>query len=154
MAGLIYDLVTPEITLTASTTRTLLQLTAPANHRLKILGYTVSFNEPVGDATPAVPIIVTLGTQSGGTGGSAVTAVKRGAVSEAVLTTAVHTMSAAATTTAIEKHYVNAQTGIAVIFPMGQEIAVAGATLFGVDITTGTISTAVLKVIIKLTVEE
>jgi hypothetical protein len=154
MAGLIYDLVTPEITLTASTTKTLLQLTSPANHRLKILGYTVSFNEPVGDPTPAVPIIVALGTQTGGTGGTALTAVKRGAVSEAVLTTAVHTMSVAATTIAIEKQYVNSQTGVAVIFPMGQEIVVAGGSLFGVDITTGAISTAILKTLIKLTVEE
>ncbi len=154
MAGLIFDLVSPEITLTASSTKTMLQMTAPTNHRVKVLGYTVSFNEPVGDATPAQPIIVTLGSQTGGSGGTSVTAVKRGAVSESVLTTATHSLSSAATTTAIEKQYVNSQTGVSVIFPMGQEITIGGGGIFGIDVTTGTLSSATLKGIFKLVVEE
>lgn len=154
MAGLIFDVVSPEITLTASSTKTLLQITAPANHRLKILGYSVAFNEPVGDATPAVPIVVNLGSQTGGTGGTTVTPVKRVAGSETLLTTAKHTLSAAATTTVQESQYVNSQTGINVMFPMGQEIIVAGSGIFGVDFITSTLSTATLKTIIRLLVEE
>jgi len=153
MSGVIFNVVSPEITLTASTTKTMLQVTAAANHRIKILGYTVSFNEPVGDATPAQPIILTLGTQTGGSGGTSVTPVKRKGT-ETVLTTATHTLTSAATTTAIEKQYVNSQTGVSVMFPMGQEIEVAGSGIFGIDVTTGTLSSATLKGIFNLLIEE
>jgi len=40
------------------------------------------------------------------------------------------------------------------MFPMGQEIEIAGSGIFGIDVTTGTLSSATLKGIFNLLIEE
>jgi len=132
----------------------MLQLTAPSNHRIKILGWSIFFDEEIGDATPSNPLLVSIGIQTGGTG-SANTLVKRNAASETQLTTAKDNFTVAATTTIMESKIINAQTGYEVMFPMGQEIVVTGALLFGIDVTPGaTISTGGLNAVCNIIFEE
>ena len=154
MSGIIANAVTAKLSLTASTRKTMLQITAASNHRVKILGWSIFFDEEIGDATPSIPLLVSIGKQSGGTG-TANTPVKRVIASESLQTTAKDDFSAAATTTIMESKIINAQTGYEVMFPMGQEVILAGAELFGVDVTPGsTISTGGLKAVVNILFEE
>jgi hypothetical protein len=154
MSGIIANAVTAKLALTASTRKTMLQLTAGSNQRVKILGWSVYFDEEIGDATPSIPLLVSIGKQSGGTG-SANTPVLRTIAGETIHTTAKDNFSAPATTTIMESKVINAQTGYEILFPMGQEIIVGGAELFGIDITPGSvISTGGLNAVCNILFEE
>jgi hypothetical protein len=154
MAGIIANAVCAKAALTAATRLTLIQVTAPANQRVKILGWSVFFDEVVGNATPANPVLVSAGKQSGGTA-SALTPIKKVVAAETLQTTAKSIFSVAATTTVMESKVVNSQTGYEVILPMGQEIILAGGELFGIDVTPGaTVSTGGLNAMANITFEE
>lgn len=154
MSGIICNAVTAKLALTASTRKTILQVTAAAQHRVKILGWSVFFDEEVGDATPAIPLLISVGKQTGGTG-TANTPVKRVVAAETLQTTAKDNFTVAATTTIMESKVINAQTGYEILFPMGQEIVLAGGELFGIDVTPGaTISTGGLNVVANILFEE
>jgi hypothetical protein len=154
MAGILANATTAKIALTASTRKTILQLTAAANHRVKILGWSVFFDEEIGDATPAIPLLVSIGKQTSGTG-TTNTPVKIVIGTETLQTTAKDNFSSAATTTVMASKIINAQTGYEVMFPMGQEIYVGGAELFGIDVTPGAIiSTGGLNVVANIIFEE
>jgi hypothetical protein len=155
MATLFATALTAKIALTASTRKTIVQITAPTNQRLKILEWGVFFDEEVGDATPANPLLVSLCRQTGGTGTSN-TPVKNTPASESVQSTAKDNFSVAATNVAIvDTALVNSQSGYGKIYPMGQEPIVAGAELWGIDITPGaTISTGGLNVVAYIKFEE
>jgi len=154
MAGIIANSTTAKLSLTASTRKTMLQVTAAANHRVKVLGWSIFFDEEIGDATPAVPLLVSIGKQSGGTG----TANAPGKVTiaaETLQTTAKDNFSAAATTTIMISKVINAQAGYEVLFPMGQEIILQGGELFGIDVTPGAnISTGGLNAVCNILFEE
>ena len=158
MAGIIATAFTAKLALTASTRKTLVQITAPANQRVKILRWSVFFDEEIGDATPAIPLLVSVGKQSGGTG-SANTPIKNIVAAETLQTIAKDNFTVAATTTVMSSKVINAQTGYEVMFPMGQEIILAGGELFGIDVTPGTvISTGIgatgLHAVATITYEE
>jgi hypothetical protein len=154
MASIIANATTAKLALTAATRKTLLQITAPANHRVKVLGWSLFFDEEIGDATPAIPLLVSIGKQSGGTG-TANTPNKMGIYAETLQTTAKDNFSAPATTTIINSRVINAQTGYEVLFPMGQEIILAGTELFGIDVTPGAnISTGGLNAVVNILFEE
>ena len=154
MANTIANAVTAKLSLTAATRKTLLQILAPNYQRVKVLGWSVFFDEEIGDATPANPVLVSIGKQSGGTG-TANTPVKRTVGSETLQVTAKDNFSTAATTTVMESKLINAQTGYEVLFPLGQEIILAGGELFGIDVTPGvTISTGGLNAVANILFEE
>lgn len=154
MSGIIATAFTARLALAVSTRKTLLQLTAPANQRVKILGWSIFFDEEIGDATPAVPLLVSIGKQTSGTG-SANTPIKNIVAAETLQTTAKDNFSAAATTTIMESKIINAQTGYEVMLPMGQEIILAGGELFGIDVTPGSIiSTGGLNAVATIKFEE
>jgi hypothetical protein len=92
--------------------------------------------------------------QTSGTA-SANTPVKCGVYTETIQTTAKDTFSASANTTIMDSIKLNAQTGYEVMYPMGQEIIVAGGTTFGIDATPGAnISTGGLNLIARIKFEE
>jgi hypothetical protein len=154
MAGLIGHVKTIRLALAASTLKTVVQITAPTNQRLKILGWGVFFDEEVGDATPALPLYITVGRQVGGTG-TANTPVRHGPQAETLQATAKDNFSVAATTTILDAKMVNAQTGYEIYYAPGQEIIVGGAELFGIDVTPGSvISTGGLNVVAHILYEE
>jgi hypothetical protein len=77
---------TAEVALAAATTKTVIQIIAPTNHRVKVMGWGVFFD---GTSATAEPVQVELLRQT-----SALTPVKTDAASEPLLTTAQHTATA------------------------------------------------------------
>jgi len=154
MAAVIVNATTAKLALTASTRKTMLQITAATNHRVKILGWSIFFDEEIGDATPSIPLLVSIGRQTSGTG-SANTPIKLGVYTETLQTTAKDNFTVAATTTITSSRVINAQTGYEILFPMGQEIILSGGEIFGIDVTPGaTISTGGLNAVCNILFEE
>lgn len=74
MAGLIGRITTPQIALVAATAKTVLQIVAAANHRVKVQRVSVSFE---GTSTTDAPVQVDIYRQTtAGTGGTANNPVK------------------------------------------------------------------------------
>lgn len=154
MADLKATINTAKIAIVASATATLLQLVAPANQRVKISRIGVFFDEEVGDLTPANPLLIAVGRVTGTSGGTIIAAQKIEPGSEAVQTTALHTL-AGGTLETLDSASINPQAGYDVMYPMGQEIILAGGESFGVQVTSGAvISTDGLNAIAKIWFEE
>jgi hypothetical protein len=145
MAGVLGHATTAEIT-TGTSLKTLLQVVAASNHRIKILGIEVYFKGIVGtDAPIRVRILrqTTAGTMS------SLTPVKNcDGDDETLQTTAQHTATAEPTAGDILKTWeVHPQTGLVFLFPMGQEIIVKGGGRLGVDVLAGVSTSAVASLI-------
>lgn len=133
MADLIAIAQTAEIALSAATAKTVLQVIAPANHRVKIKGWAVYFD---GVSTTAEPVQVRLLRQTTTGTMSALTPTKRGTESETVLTTAAHTATLEPTAgDVLDICEVHPQQGYEVIFPLGDEIKVPGGGRVGIECT-------------------
>lgn len=154
MASLIASVNTGKIALAASTVLTVLQIAAPANHRVKILRWGVFFDEETGDVTPAQPLLVEVGRISGATGGTAASLEKVQPGAETVQSVALTSMTGG-TLVNLDSAVVNPQTGYEVIYPLGQEVIMAGGEIFAVRVTPGAvISTDGLNALTKVWIEE
>ena len=159
MAGLIWTSLSDAVTFTKSTdestTKTILQVTAPTSQKVKILRYGVFFNEETGDATPAQPLLVKVGKSATGSG-SSVTLYSIKPTTVTARSSSLKALASAATLTSIlDQQYVNAQTGYEVIFPLGQEIELDPSETISVNVTAGTtLSTGNLNCIAKIWFEE
>lgn len=133
MAGIIGIAQTAEVALVAATAKTVIQLVAPANHRVKILGWGVFFD---GVNTAAEPVQVAVVRQSTAGTMTSLSPVQVQPVSETIQTLAWHTATAEPTAgdtiDAVECH---PQQGYEVKFPMGQEVIVAGSGRLGITCT-------------------
>lgn len=131
MAGIFGIAQTAEVALTASTVRTVIQLAAPVNHRVKVLGWGVFFD---GTNTSAEPVQVRVLRQTSAGTMSGLTPVQIIPVSETIQTAAQHSATIEPTAgdilDVVECH---PQQGYEVKFPMGQEIAIAGSGRLGID---------------------
>ncbi len=125
---------TAEIALVSATLKTVIQLTTPANHRIKILGWGVYFD---GTTSAAEPVVVSLVRQTSTGTMTPVTPVKRDpSVSETILTTAAINASVEPTTTdIIESKEVHPQSGYEKIYPFSQEIIIGGSGRVGIICT-------------------
>lgn len=89
MSALIFIAQPSEIALSAATAKTVLQITAPSNHRLRILEWGVFFD---GVSTTAEPAVVQLLRQSGSFTATSLTLVKEDdSIAETIQSTAIHT---------------------------------------------------------------
>ena len=129
MAGLIATLNTAEQTLSTATTKTLIQLISPANHRVKILAWGISFSGVSGTAEPVVCELVqqsTAGTMS------ALTPVKQNVGDpETPLSTAQQNAGPAGEpgyVNSIARVEVHPQGGFQETFPFGQEVLLGGSS--------------------------
>ncbi len=133
MADIIAVANTAEVALTAATAKTVIQVVAAANHKIKILEWGVYFD---GTSVTGEPVQVRLLRQTTAGTMSALTPVKRSTDSETLQTTAQHTATVEPTAgDVLEVKEVHPQTGYEKIFPMGQEIKVAGAGRIGIECT-------------------
>ena len=125
---------TSEVALAAATAKTVVQLTAPSNQRVKILGWGVYFD---GTSTTAEPAQVTLSRQStAGTMTSLTPVPLDDSLAETLQTTAQHTATVEPTTgAAIDMAEVHPQGGYEVIYPQGQERLVGGGDRVGLVCT-------------------
>lgn len=125
---------TAEIALSAATAKTIVQLVAAANHRVKILSWGVFFD---GTSTTAEPVQVRLLRQTTAGTMSALTPTKRDdSIADTLLTTAQHTATAEPTAgdvlEAVECH---PQQGYQVFYPLGAEVIVGGGDRLGIECT-------------------
>ena len=135
MAGIIASVVTggTEIALVGATAKTVLQLTAPANQRLKILGFGVFFDGIVATAEP-VEIRVLRQTTAGTA--TSVTPRMISAGSETLQATANKNASAEPTAgDELDVLQVHPQSGYEVMFPPGQELIIPGGGRIGIEVT-------------------
>ena len=125
---------TTEIALTAATAKTVVQLVAAANHRVKILGWGVFFD---GTSTTAEPVQVRLLRQTTAGTMSALTPTKRDdSIADTLLTTAQHTATAEPTAgDLLEAIEVHPQQGYQVLYPLGVEPIVGGGDRVGIECT-------------------
>lgn len=144
MAGIIASAVTAEVSLTAATARTIIQVAAATNHRVRILGIGLHCD---GTSPTAEPIKVDIYRQT--TAGT-MTALQPRLVApatESVQTTAQHSATAEPTYgDLIDSFEVHPQSGYAERYPVGQEIIVPGGGRLGVVCTAPATVNAIAKI--------
>ena len=133
MAGILAIAQTGEVALTAATGKTVVQITAPANHRVLVKRWGVFFD---GTAPLNEPVQVTLKTQSSAGTMSSLTINKITPGSEIVQTTALQNATVEPTGVAVlDVAEVHPQSGYEVIFPLGQEVILEGGQRIGIFVT-------------------
>lgn len=133
MAGIICVATTAEIALAAATAKTVVQIVAPANQRLKVVSWGVFFD---GTSPSAEPVQVRLLRQTTAGTMTALTPVNQGVGSETIQSTAQHTATAEPTAgNVLRSREVHPQSGYECIFPLGQEVLVPGGGRLGIECT-------------------
>ncbi len=135
MAALQFSACTAAITLTGATAKTIVQILAPTNQRVKVLGWRVSF---AGNSGTAVPVVVRVLYQTTAGTMSALTPKKtqRPVGSETIQTTALHTATVEPSAGDVVKTYhIHPQTGIDRPFTPGEGIVLAGGERLGIECT-------------------
>jgi len=134
MADQIFTLQDGEVALVAATAKTIIQVVAPANHRVKVLRWGVFFD---GVVVTAEPIQVELTRQSTAGTSVALTPVKNDdSLAESILSTARKTFTAEPTSgDIIDVVEVHPQQGYEIIYPMGQEKRCGGGNRIGIRCT-------------------
>lgn len=139
---------TQEVALTAAVARTVLQIAAPANQRVRVERIGVFFD---GTSATAEPVQVEVVRQTTAGTMSALAPKATQPASESIQTQAQHSATieptAADVVDAVEVH---PQTGYEVVYPFGQEIIVPGGGRLGIVCT----ATAAVNVRAKLGFEE
>lgn len=124
---------TSEVALAAATAKTVIQIVAPANQKLKVKSWMVSFD---GISATAAPVQVVLMRQTDAGTMSALTPVKKQTTSETIQSTAQHTATAEpASSDILASVEVHPQTGYEKIYVPGDEIIVGGAGRLGIVCT-------------------
>lgn len=138
MAAFQAQATTAEQALVAATAKTLLQVVAAANHRVKVLGWGIFFD---GTSTTAEPVQVRLLRQATAIGGTptAVVLTKRdNSLAETILTTAAIYGGTPAEPTAgdvIEVLEVHPQSGYQIMYPLGAEPIIGGGGRIAIEAT-------------------
>ena len=138
MAGLIGYATWPAANINANTL-TVMQLVAPTNQRLRILGYEVSFD---GTNSANAPAVVVVERQTGGTFTNSSVAPKKvnepGGVSETLQANTKNTATVAPTSGDTLHQFNLPVFGGTLVYPLppGQEDMVPGGGIIGVKVTT------------------
>jgi hypothetical protein len=150
MAGLLCIAQTSEVALVAATAKTILQLTAPTNQRLKVKRWGVFFD---GIANDAEPVEIRLLRQTTvGTGGDVLTPVLQVAGSETIQTSGLSDIDVAEPTAGdvVDVAEVHPQSGYEVIIPFDMPIEIPGGGRMGIEC----IAPAAVNVRAKMIFEE
>jgi hypothetical protein len=135
MAGILASVQTAEIT-SGVAKKTVLQLVAAANHRVKVKEISVSFKGTSGSATPV--LVQVLRQSDAGTGGDALTAKEFDeSIDETIQTTALKDIdgSEPTGTDEIMGEEIHPQGGWTWQAPFGGEIPVGGGNRLGIAVT-------------------
>lgn len=137
MSALNFQVATGEAAIT-STAKTVATIGAPANQRVKIKGLSVFGKGTSNTDTPVKVELITYASISGGTAGSVTTSKQDGDMGETIQSSVAGNYSAEPTYTSpvtVQTWEVHPQTGIAVYFPLHDEIIIKGGTGFAVRLT-------------------
>ena len=134
MSALIGLANTPEVALVAATAKTVLQLVAPANHRLKVKSWGVFFD---GTSATGEPVQVELMRQTTAGTMTALTLRKTDdSIAEALQATAQHSATAEPTSgDLLMAAEVHPQSGFVESLPFGDEYIVGGSDRVGIVCT-------------------
>jgi len=134
MAGIIGHIPSNEVSLTAATAKTVLQIVAATNHRVKVLGIELFFK---GTSTTDTPVKVRILRQTdAGTTSAATPVANDNSIDETLQTTGRHTATVEPTAGDVLKMWeVHPQSGLIYCFPIGEEIIVKGGGRLGVECT-------------------
>ena len=147
MAGLLCIALTTEVALAAATAKTIIQIIAPANHRLKIKRWGVFFD---GISGTEEPVQVRLLRQTDAGTVSALTPVSQVVATETVQTTAGHTATVEPTAGDIlDMAEVHPQSGYEVIIPFDMPIEIPGGGRVGIECTAPAIVNVRAKIIFE-----
>lgn len=147
MAGIRGSITTAEVALAASTKKTVLQLTAPANQRLILKRWGIFFD---GVDPLAAPVEVELLFQTTAGTLSSLTPVKLTPGSETVQATAGYNATAEPTAgDLVEAAEVHPQSGYEVIMPLGEEIIIPGGSRIGITALAGATVNARAKMLFE-----
>jgi len=138
MSALNFQVATGESSFT-STAKTAITLVAPSNQRVKVKGLEVFGQGTSNTDTPVKVELMTFASISGGTAGTVTTSKQDGDMQETIQSTVAGNYSAEPTYTSsvtVRVWNVHPQTGIAVYFPLHDEILLKGGTGFAVRLTT------------------
>lgn len=129
---------TAEVALAAATAKTVLQLVAPANHRVKVIRWGVFFD---GTSATAEPVQVRVLRQTTAGTMSSLTPVKLDdSIAETLQTTAQHTATAEPTAgDVLDIAEIHPQQGYDAILPPGMEIIIGGGDRLGIEVTAAAI---------------
>lgn len=146
-AGCNLALTTGELSFTAATAKTALQLIAAAQHRVRVVGMSIYFKDTVVTDTPVLVKICRQTTA--GTPGSSPALVKKDEnMGETIQTTSGINYSGAepTITDVLETKEIHPQTGEKFFFPFSQELYIKGGNRLGVQITSAQNQTAVVNI--------
>lgn len=148
MAGIIGHIPSNEVSLTAATLKTVLQIVAAANHRVKVLGIELFFK---GTSTTDTPVKVRVLRQTtAGTMTAATVVANDNSIDETLQTTGQHTATAEPTAGDVLKMWeVHPQSGLICYFPIGEEIIVKGGGRLGIECTAAQGQTAAANFIFE-----
>ena len=135
MAGLLFHANTPDISLTAATAKTVVQVIAAANHRALLKGIEVSFK---GVSATDTPVLVEWVKQTTAGTMTSLTLDKHDpSYDETLQTTAQHTATSEPTTTALVRwsKRIHPQNSQLILFPPGFELIIPGGERRGVLVT-------------------
>lgn len=124
---------TAEVALTAATAKTVVQVSAPSNQRVKLLGWGLFFD---GTSSSAEPVQVRLLRQTTAGTMSSLTPAKLNTHSETLQSSASHTATAEPTAgDVLDVAEVHPQGGFEKIYPEGKEPRIAGGGRIGIECT-------------------
>lgn len=125
---------TAEVALTAATAKTVIQIVAPSNHRLRVKRLGVFFD---GTSVTAEPVQVRVLRQTtAGTMTSLTPVPLDKSLAETLQTTAQHTATVEPTAgDIVDVFEVHPQQGYEIIYPLGDEIIVQGGGKLGIECT-------------------
>jgi len=147
MSGLLCIAQTTEVALAAATAKTIMQVIAPANQRLKLKRWGVFFD---GVSAVAEPVQVRLLRQTDAGTVTSLTPVKLVAGSETVQTTAGHTATVEPTAgDVIDIAEVHPQSGYEVLIPYDMPIEIPGGGRVGIECTAPAIVNVRAKIIFE-----
>lgn len=152
MAGLILTVNSGEVALIAATPKTVLQIKAPANHRLKLRNVKLFGKQPAGGVDTPVKVRLTRSTASFGTGSAATPGKIDPAMAETVQSTAAANFTVEPTSptdTGVEWE-VQPQSGVIEPQIPGQELVIPGGQALNFEAT----SVATPTVLFTATYEE
>jgi len=147
MSGVVLKANSAEVSLTAATAKTALQVVAASNHRVKVLGFAIFFKGTSATDTPVKFRILRqtdAGTSTGGTAGTHLSKNNDGD-DETVQTTVNINASVEPTPgNVLEVGEIHPQTGARWFYPLGQEMIIKGAGRVGVELTAAQNQTVVV----------
>lgn len=134
MARLRYSLnTTAEETISSTAVKTILHLGAPANQRVALRGFGISFDGVTSTAGPCEVQLVVQSSSGTFTGATLVKDIM--GTTESILSTGSHTASAEPSLTSILRSYnVHPMTGYERAFAQDEEIEISGGTRIGMRI--------------------